>query len=194
MSMLGVPRAQRMQIDNGYPGGISQFIVDRVEHVFTQLSLSDNYFWRVYLTGQYTPECCPEYLVESNYEKLREASHRVTTTNATVTDFLKTQHESVSRFVLLDHMDWLAANHREALEAEWQQIVYAATPNAKVLWRTAGLKCDFVDPLQVECAGGKREVGELLRYRTELADSLHQRDRVNTYGRFYVADLRTVNA
>jgi S-adenosylmethionine-diacylglycerol 3-amino-3-carboxypropyl transferase len=194
MSMLGVPRAQRMQIDKGYPGGIAQFIMDRVQHVFTQLALSDNYFWRVYLTGQYTPQCCPEYLVESNYDKLREVAHRVSTNNSTVTDFLKTQHESISRFVLLDHMDWLAANHCDALAAEWQQIAYAATPDAKVLWRTAGLKCDFIDPLEVECAGGRRQVGALLRYRTELADSLHQRDRVNTYGRFYVADLNTRDA
>ncbi len=194
MSMLGVPRAQRAQIDRGYQGGISQFVVDRVEQVFTQLSLSDNYFWRVYLTGQYTPTCCPEYLAEHQFEKLRQVVDRVTTNNSTVTEFLTTQHESISRFVLLDHMDWLATNHHQALADEWQQILFAATPNARVLWRTAGLKCDFVDSISVHCGGKRREMGDLLRYRIELADSLHQRDRVNTYGRFYVADLSTINA
>ncbi len=193
MSMLGVPRAQRAQIDRGYPGGISQFVVDRVEQVFTQRALSDNYFWRVYLTGQYTSTCCPEYLAEHNFEALREVAHRVSTHNSTVTGFLSSHDDQISRFVLLDHMDWLAANHRDALIDEWQQIVNRATPDARVLWRTAGLKCDFVDMLSVRVGEKRREMGELLRYRIELADSLHQRDRVNTYGRFYIADLSTLS-
>ena len=32
-------------------------------------------------------------------------------------------------------------------------------------------------------------VGELLTYHTELARRLHARDRVHTYGSFYIADV-----
>ena len=53
-----VPRAQRRQVENSYPGGIAKFIEDRLEAVFTRLPLADNYFWRLYLTGQYTSACC----------------------------------------------------------------------------------------------------------------------------------------
>ena len=62
LALLGVPRAQRKQLDRDYPGGILQFVVDSIEAVFTKLPLKDNYFWRVYLTGNYTHECCPRYL------------------------------------------------------------------------------------------------------------------------------------
>ena len=63
MSMLGVPKAQRRQIETQYPGGLVKFIQDCVESRLSQsLPIHDNYFWRVYLNGQYTRECCPEYL------------------------------------------------------------------------------------------------------------------------------------
>ena len=72
LSLLGVPRAQRKQIDEGYPGGILQFVVDRVEAVFTKIPLKENYAWRVYLTGEYSPEACPEYLKRENFERLKQ--------------------------------------------------------------------------------------------------------------------------
>ena len=71
LSLLGVPRAQRRQIDEGYPGGILQFVVDRVEAVFTKIPLKDNYAWRVYLTGEYSPDACPEYLKQDNFDRLK---------------------------------------------------------------------------------------------------------------------------
>src|SRR5262249_8922762 len=53
LSFLGVPRPQRHQIDRTYPGGVRKFIEDRIEIVFTKIPIHDNYFWRVYLTGEY---------------------------------------------------------------------------------------------------------------------------------------------
>jgi len=80
MSMLGVPKAQRRQIETQYPGGLVKFIQDCVESVFAELPMRDNYFWRVYLNGQYTRECCPEYLKEDNFAKLKgESVDRVST-------------------------------------------------------------------------------------------------------------------
>jgi S-adenosylmethionine-diacylglycerol 3-amino-3-carboxypropyl transferase len=190
MSMLGVPRAQREQIDRGYPGGLEQFIIHCLEAVFTQLSLKDNYFWRVYLTGQYTPTCCPEYLKEENFNRLRDGLvDRISTHTDSVEGFLKKSDESISRFVLLDHMDWLCKGERTALTAEWQAIIHRCSARAKVLWRSAGLSVDFIDPLNVTVQGQRTQVGELLNYHTELAIQLHARDRVHTYGSFYIADL-----
>ena len=67
-----MPRAQRNQIEAQYEGGIAQFVYDCVEAVFARLPLADNYFWRVYMTGHYTPDCCPEYLKPENFQKLRD--------------------------------------------------------------------------------------------------------------------------
>ena len=89
LSLLGVPQAQRHQIETQYPGGISRFVQDCVEAVFARLPLSDNYFWRVYMTGHYTRECCPEYLKPENFQKLRDGlADRVETHTDSVEGFL----------------------------------------------------------------------------------------------------------
>src|SRR5262249_8904414 len=131
LSLLGVPRAQRRQIDEGYPGGILQFVMDRVEAVFTKIPLKDNYAWRVYLTGEYSPEACPEYLKKENFERLRDgvANHVSTHTN-TVQGFLEGQAEPVTRLILLDHMDWLTRDPAKTiLTAEWQAIFDKTSTN-----------------------------------------------------------------
>jgi S-adenosylmethionine-diacylglycerol 3-amino-3-carboxypropyl transferase len=91
--------------------------------------------------------------------------------------------------VLLDHMDWMAEDDTAALEAEWQHLVHRAAPGARILWRSGGDRTDFVDALHVEVHGRKRRLGSLLGYDRRLADDLHRRDRVHTYGSFAVADL-----
>ncbi len=191
MALLGVPRSQRLQLEREYPGGIAQFIIDRIETVFARLPLSDNYFWRVYLTGEYTPTCCPEYLKQENFEVLRNGvADKVTTHTNHVLGFLEGHPGKISRFILLDHMDWLYSNYRDVLSAEWQGIVDHAAPETRILWRSASLHCDFVDPIEVTVNGEKRKMGELLTYNRELAARLHPIDRVNTYGSFYIADLK----
>tara|TARA_R110002049_G_scaffold4601_3_gene31763 strand:+ start:19996 stop:21201 length:1206 start_codon:yes stop_codon:yes gene_type:complete len=195
LSLLGVPKSQRQQIDRGYPGGIGRFIQDRIEAVFKHLPLKDNYFWRVYLTGKYTPQCCPEYLKPQAFESLKSGLvQRVSTHTETVQGFLRRHEGMVSRFVLLDHMDWLYDQFPHLLAAEWQSIVDRAAPQSRVLWRSAALDVDFVDPLRVNAGGKMVQVGDLLSYDKALAEELHARDRVHTYGSFYIADVADVAA
>ncbi|MGE3541395.1 MAG: DUF3419 family protein [Candidatus Tectimicrobiota bacterium] len=190
LSLLGIPRAQRQQVERHYRGGIVQFVEDRVEAVFTRLSLQDNYFWRVYLSGAYTPECCPEYLKRANFARLRAALHgRISVHTTSLRDFLCRHVGTISRFILLDHMDWLSTAASTMLADEWQMILDRAAPGARVLWRSGGLYVDYVDPLLVRVGGRPRRVGEMLRYHHELAASLHAQDRVHTYGSFYIADV-----
>ncbi|MFM9964905.1 MAG: DUF3419 family protein [Planctomycetaceae bacterium] len=192
LSLVGVPRPQREQVEKSYVGGIAKFVEDSIETVFTRLSLQDNYFWRVYLTGEYSPTCCPEYLREENFQRLRGGLvDRVSTHTASVTQFLTEQSPLISRFVLLDHMDWLSTSRQPALAQEWQAIVDHATPDARILWRSGGLLTDFVDRVRVLHDGREREVADLLRYQRGLADDLHARDRVHTYGSFHIAHMAT---
>lgn len=192
LSLLGVPRAQRRQIDEGYPGGILQFVMDRVEAVFTKIPLKDNYAWRVYLTGEYSPEACPEYLKADNFERLKAGvCNHVTTHTNTMQGFLEQQSEPITRFILLDHMDWLSKDPaKRILTAEWQAIVDRAAPNARVLWRSAGLDGTFINPIEVTVDGKKRQLKEILSYNESLANELHPQDRVHTYGSFCIADIR----
>jgi S-adenosylmethionine-diacylglycerol 3-amino-3-carboxypropyl transferase len=192
LSMLGVPRAQRRQVEQYYAGGIAQFIEDSIETVFARLPLADNYFWRVYLTGEYTPECCPEYLKPANFARLKAGlADRVTTHTCSLLDFLAGHPGRVTRFVLLDHMDWLNAHAKlqPVLHQEWQALIDRAAPGARVLFRSGGLRVEYVDPLPVTVAGRPYRVGDLLTYHADLAAELHARDRVHTYGSFYIADV-----
>lgn len=199
MALLGVPRAQRQHVEHHYPGGIAKFIEDCVEYVFAKLPLHDNYFWRLYVYGQYTLDCCPEYLKESNFQLLKNGLvNSISTHTCTVTEFLRQYDSQISKFVLLDHMDWLnTAARLPLLTEEWQSIVDHAADDTRIIWRSGGLDGRFVDSIRVKHGGVRQRVGELLNYYPEQATALHARDRVHTYGSFCIADFsptRTSNA
>ena len=190
LSLVGVPKAQRRQVEQQYDGKIANFVRECLESVLTQIPLSDNYFWRVYMTGEYSTDCCPEYLKQENFYKLKGGLvDRVSAHTESVQGFLEHNDVAISRFVLLDHMDWLSDQFFPALEAEWQAIVRRATPDARIIWRSGGTRTEFVDRVRVMVDGQTRAVGEMLRYHRELAERLHSRCRVHTYGSFYIADL-----
>jgi S-adenosylmethionine-diacylglycerol 3-amino-3-carboxypropyl transferase len=196
MSLVGVPQAQRRQLDAESPGGLPGFIEAAVEAVFTRLPLADNYFWRVYLTGRYTPDCCPAYLTPEGFARLKAGLvDRVSVHTATVTAHLRRTDATVSRFVLLDHMDWFTGADDPALVAEWEAILDRAAPGAVVLWRSAGFGSGFVLDVTVRRQNQRRcGLGDLMRLRTAEAAALHARDRVHTYGSFHIADLATTPA
>jgi S-adenosylmethionine-diacylglycerol 3-amino-3-carboxypropyl transferase len=189
LSLVGVPWPQRNQIQTQYPGGVPQFVRDAVEAVVTQLPFRDNYFWRVYFQGHYTPTCCPEYLKPANFEKLREAIDRLTIHTATVTDYLRGTEAGISKFVLLDHMDWMDLYDPQGLADEWTAILEKARLGARVIYRSAGLRVNFLDAVPVQHRGGETPLGPLLRHHPEWSAELHARDRVHMYGSFHIADL-----
>jgi S-adenosylmethionine-diacylglycerol 3-amino-3-carboxypropyl transferase len=164
---------------------------DCMEAVCTRLPLQDNYFWQVYVRGAYTPSCCPEYLKPENFARLKAGlANRISIHTCSLTHFLETHDVPISRVILLDHMDWLSTFDYPALQQEWQAIVRRAVPNTRILWRSGGLRVEYVDPLEVRVAGQRCHVGALLTYDRRLAAELHAQDRVHTYGSFYIAELQ----
>ncbi|ADB16525.1 S-adenosylmethionine:diacylglycerol 3-amino-3-carboxypropyl transferase-like protein [Pirellula staleyi DSM 6068] len=191
LSMVGVPKAQRRQVEQQYKGGIVKFVQDSVEAVFCKLPLADNYFWRVYMKGRYTKECCPEYLKAENFAKLKGGLvDRVSTHTDSVQGFLDKHEGQISRYILLDHMDWLSDKFFPLLELEWQAILKRAATDTRILWRSGGLKTDFLDRVNLNVNGQSRMLPELLTHHEKLAAELHEKDRVHTYGSFYIADLK----
>jgi len=190
MSMLGVPKAQRKQIETQYRGGLVKFIQDCMESVFVELPMKDNYFWRVYMNGAYSRECCPEYLKQDNFEALKNGLvDRVSTHTDSVQGFLEKYAGQISRYILLDHMDWLSDQFFPLLESEWQAIVDRAAPGARIIWRSGGLRTDFIDEVKVNRNGEIQKISPMLSYDEPLAKRLHEIDRVHTYGSFYIAEL-----
>lgn len=190
MSMLGVPKAQRKQIETQYKGGLVRFIQDCMESVFVELPMKDNYFWRVYMNGSYSRDCCPEYLKPDNFQALKNGLvDRITTHTDSVQGFLEKYDGKISRYILLDHMDWLSDQFFPLLESEWQAIVDRAAPGARIIWRSGGLRTDFIDEVKINRDGEIQKISPMLSYDEPLAHRLHEKDRVHTYGSFYIAEL-----
>lgn len=190
LSLLGVPHAQRSELAASHPGGAAGFIRSAVDTVFRDLPLRDNYFWRVYLTGEYSRDCCPEYLKKENFYALKHGlAARVEVRTDTVTGLLAKDERPVSRFVLLDHMDWMSWYRPDDLADEWRQILRCATPEARVLFRSASPEPKWLGQVEVDHGGANRPITDLLRFDKPLASTLHARDRVHTYASFHIADI-----
>lgn len=180
MSMMGVPRSQTRLIDRDFPGNLTQYVAQKLKYVLTEVPIQDNYFWRVYISGAYTANCCPNYLKEENYIYLRDNLSRITLYTSTLTDFLKDHRRPYTHFILLDHLDWLADYNPAALAEEWRQIFACSKPGSSVLFRSAGLNLSFLP----------RFVLERLEFKPELTEPLDKTDRVGTYGSLHFAYIQ----
>lgn len=179
MTLLGVPRPQIKLIQDSYPGGLTDYVKDKLRHVFTELPISDNYFWRVYMTGSYTLGCCPNYLKQENLSTLQSRVDRLKSYTTTLSGFLREYPGEYTHFVLLDHQDWLAAHDTEALRDEWELILANSAPGAKILMRSAGVNLDFIP----------ESIRTRVRFFPERTEALHQLDRVGTYGSLHFAEV-----
>lgn len=187
MSLLGVPYPQRKLVEAQHAGGIAGFVREAVQYVFRQLPVSDNYFWQVYVAGRYTRECCPEYLKADNFAALKHGRVDAIETHTTlITDFLRGHEQPITRFVLLDHMDWMSSYYPQALAEEWELILRRAAPGARILLRSAHAQPAYLDTLRV--GANALPLRQVLNFQDELAQSLHQHDRVHTYAGFVIAD------
>lgn len=179
LAFIGVPTPQLGLIENNYPGGFAAYLQDKMRRVFTTLPIRENYFWRVYLQGSYTPDCCPGYLRAENFGALRDGCHRVQVHNATVTEFLRHNPGTYSHFILLDHLDWLAWHDTKALLEEWRMIFQNSRPGTRILMRSAGPDLSFLPP----------SIRSRLRFCPERTQPLHQQDRVGTYGSLHLGEV-----
>jgi len=179
MSLMGVPAAQLRLIEREYPRGLSGFIQDRIKRVFTEVPISDNYFWRVYLTGSYTRRCCPNYLKRHNFETIKNQLAAVHQYSGSLADFLEHRPDAYTHFVLLDHQDWLAGHDQAELDREWRLIFQCSASGAKVLMRSAGIDLSFLPTW----------VRRRLKFCPERTEPLHAQDRVGTYGSLHLAEV-----
>ena len=190
MSMLGVPHPQRKQVMAQHAGGVAGFVRDSLEYVFRQLPAWSNYFWSVYVLGRYSRNCCPEYLKPENFSALKAGlADSIAVHTCTVTEFLQGTEERISKFVLLDHMDWMSSYYPRALAEEWSCILQRATANARIIFRSAHAAPAYLE--QLELGTERTRLHERLVFHPDLAAELQQLDRVHTYAGFHVADVTT---
>ncbi len=170
-SMLGVPQAQQNLAKKTYSDGMAGYVKQCFRKVFTEISVADNYFWKVYLLGEYSENCCPNYLREEYFETLQNRVTRLKTHTATLSEFLQNNPGQYTHFILLDHQDWMAAHNRPALSEEWQLILQNSAPNAKILMRSAAAEVDFIPEF----------VYQKVKFDAPKATATERYDRVGTY-------------
>ncbi|WP_441000533.1 DUF3419 family protein [Fodinibius sp. SL11] len=179
MAMLGVPKTQQKMIEEQYEDGLLEFIRQSLQHVFTELPIEDNYFWRVYLTGSYSKECCPNYLLEDHFQVLRHRIQRIETHTSSLFHALQNSKETYSHFVLLDHQDWMAFTQPDKLAREWRQILFHAKSGARILFRSVMPNPEFLPDF----------VFDKVQFHPDLTIPIHQKDRVGTYESTHLATV-----
>lgn len=180
MALLGVPRSQMELFAKNYERGALGFIQECLRKVFIELPLSDNYFWRLYMSGEYTLSCCPAYLKQDHFQSIKEQHHKIKPHTTTVSQFLKDNPGTYSHFVLLDHQDWLAANNRPALQEEWELILKNSRKGTRILMRSAAETIDFFPDFVLES----------LTFEQEETKKQHFLDRVGTYASVYLGIVK----
>ncbi len=190
MSMLGVPHPQRKEVERQHAGGIGGFVREAIEYVVYQLPIWTNYFWTLYLRGRYSADNCPEYLRRENFAALKHGgADRIRLHTGTVTEFLHRTQERISKFVLLDHMDWMSSYHPRALIEEWNAILDRATPGARIILRSAHADPAYLHTVQVGDGPRRQRLTDAVRFHPDLARELSRHDRVHTYAGFHIADV-----
>ncbi|TXF90094.1 DUF3419 family protein [Neolewinella aurantiaca] len=178
LSLVGVPASQRELIDQEHEG-CAGYVRAAFRQVFTELPIADNYFYRLYLHGKYTTSCCPDYLMQENFQQLGAASDRIDLHTTTITRFLQEQPGAYSQFILLDHQDWLAANAPAALQEEWELIMANSRPGTRILLRSAASRPETVPDF----------VRQRCRFRNDLTAPQAKLDRVGTYAGVFLLEV-----
>lgn len=139
LSLAGVPKSQREAI-----GDVNEFMKQALHDIFVEQSAASNYFWKVYLEGSFTKNCCPDYLKEDNFEFLRENIHKIHIETGGIDSYLANTNQTFTHAVLLDYLDWLVGNNEHQLNSHWKHILQHTESGTNILFRTAYPETDFI--------------------------------------------------
>ncbi|MEM8796262.1 MAG: DUF3419 family protein [Pseudomonadota bacterium] len=185
---LGIPPAQYDALATAGNGDMSVVLKQRLEKLACHFSMRDNYFaWQAFGRG-YPPDAgrsestgksgpLPPYLQPANFNEIKERAKRVSVTNVSFTEQLRTQeNESLDAYILLDAQDWMTDGQLNEL---WSEITRTAKPGGRVIFRTAA------EPSLLP----GRVVDETLNqwaYQEERSVELNRQDRSAIYGGFHL--------
>jgi len=179
---LGIPPAQFDALADDKD--MRSVLEARLERLTCGHALKDNYFaWQAF-GRSYAPDASgslPLYLQRANYAKLKANVVGLTVRQADLTTVLEEAAPgSVDRVVLLDAQDWMNDTQLNTL---WRAITRAATPGARVIFRTAGEATILPGRVETDVLGK-------WNYLETLSRDLHMKDRSAIYGGFHVYEFR----
>ena len=182
---LGIPPQQYDELASLSEGGtIAPVLRHRPEKLACHFPIRENYFaWQAFARRYPRADegSLPTYLLAENYRAIRANAERVVVHHASFTELLAAKPAaSVDRFVLLDAQDWM---NDQQLNALWAEISRTATPNARVIFRTAA---------EVSVLDGRLSPSLLSqwRYLQERSQDLNRQDRSAIYGGFHIYEKK----
>lgn len=134
-----------------------------------------NYFYRCCLTGKFSRNCCPRFLEEKLFNKLKvELASRDCMRISTSFFVEELNKRKYTKVILMDHVDWLGQKDIDVLcEALKRQV----QPGGRVIWRSASR-----NPAYAKCI---EKAGFLVKQIRSTNEERYM-DRVNMYASFYV--------
>lgn len=177
---LGIPPAQYDSLITSGDGSMASVLKARLEKLACDFPLKDNYFaWQAFARRYPNPgeAALPAYLEKENHATLKANVDRVGIHHANMIEFLAGKDAgTVDRFILLDAQDWMTD---EQLNALWTEITRAASPGARVIFRTAA---------EPSLLPGRVSASLLdqWHYEDEASRDYSARDRSAIYGGFHL--------
>lgn len=155
-----------------------EYVKERVEYALTKVPIYDNYFLSQAVTGRFRGKRVPPYLLEENFETLRNNLDRVTVVNGWLGPYLDTlPPDSVTKFNLLDIFDWMTP---EVFDATLKSVLRAARIGATLIYRSGSYQLDPPPSIRPH-----------VERHDDLAARLFASDRSATYGSFYILSVKS---
>ena len=177
---LGIPPQQFSAMETETPGGLVGMYRERVKRLACDFPISDNYFgWQAFGRSYDRASRCamPEYLKEENFQTLRDNLDRVSVTNTTLIEYMRSQpDDSLDRFVFLDSQDWMRP---EQIAEMWTEIARVGKPGSRIVFRTAAT----TSPVETALPPALKAKFD---YKEALSKALLREDRSAIYGGFHL--------
>jgi S-adenosylmethionine-diacylglycerol 3-amino-3-carboxypropyl transferase len=177
---LGIPPQQFSAMETETPGGLVGMYRERVKRLACDFPISDNYFgWQAFGRSYDRAARCamPEYLKEENFQTLRDNLDRVSVTNTTLIEYMRSQPDaSLDRFVFLDSQDWMRP---EQIAEMWAEIARVGKPGTRIVFRTAAT----TSPVETALPPALKTRFD---YKEALSKALLREDRSAIYGGFHL--------
>ncbi len=177
---LGIPPQQFGAMETETPGGLVGMYRERVKRLACDFPIAENYFgWQAFGRSydRAARRAMPEYLKEENFQTLRDNLHRVSVTNTTLIEYMRSQPDaSLDRFVFLDSQDWMKP---EQIAEMWTEIARVGKPGSRIVFRTAAT----TSPVETALPPTLKEKFD---YKEALSKALLREDRSAIYGGFHL--------
>ncbi len=180
---LGIPPAQFDELSEAAGGDMAGLLKARLERMACDFPMDTNYFaWQAFNRGYDTEKrkAVPRYLMEEHYETLKKNANSVEVLHTSITEFLSSKDaESLDCYVFLDAQDWMTD---EQLTDLWTHVTHTAAPQARVIFRTAGIDSPLTEALP-------NNLLKQWKYDPKTSEPAVKKDRSSIYGGFHTYTL-----